>query len=280
MKNQKTKIGLINFTNCLPINYSLERQKPENIEFIYGTPAYLNKLMAKKEIDIAPVSTFEYLKNKYKYTLIKTACISSDGECGSVLLFSGREIKKLEGGKIGIPCDSASSTALLKIIFNEYDMNLKNIIFEEHNYAKNVDQFLDSDFDAVLFIGDNALKNDYNHDKSFFVYDIGTLWKELTGYPAVFGSWAARNDWVKENKDDFEKINNLILKAIETGLGLYLNEILYKASYDLGIKEEIIRSYLTEKIKYNFTIRHEKSLELFEKLYKNLQKTKVPFCKD
>jgi len=274
MKNQKTKIGLIKFTNCLPVNYGLERQKPENTKFIYGTPAYLNKLMAEKKIDIAPISSFEYLKNKDKYTLIKTACISSDEECGSVLLFSRKEIKNPDGGKIGIPCDSASSTAMLKIILNEYDIDLKNIIFETHNYAKSVNQFLDSDFDAVLFIGDNALKNNYNPDKSFSVYDIGTLWKKIAGYPAIFGTWVARNDWVKENKDSFKRINNLIPKAIATGLGMYFNEILYRASCDLGIKEDFIRTYLTEKIKYNFTIQHEKSLELFEKLYKNLQKTK------
>ena len=106
-KNSKIKIGLINFTNCLPVYYTFEKLQPENIEFLYGNPVQLNKLMSEGKIDIAPVSSFEYLKNKHKYTLIEKACISSDGECGSVILFCKKEFHKLNNGKIAIPNDSA-----------------------------------------------------------------------------------------------------------------------------------------------------------------------------
>jgi len=269
--NNKIKVGLINFTNCLPLNYTLERHKPENTQLIYGTPAELNKLMAEEKVDVAPVSSFEYLKNKNKYTLMNTACISSDGECGSVLVFSKTEPGRLNNSKIAVPCDSASSVAMLKIILNEHDIILRDVYFKEHNYSLSPEQYINSGFDAVLFIGDNALKYSYYTDK-LFIYDIGKIWKHLTGYPAVFGTWAARTAWVNKNQDDFENIKKLIPNAIETGLGIYFNEILNISSYNLNMNKEIIRDYLTKKIKYNFTVEHEKSLELFKKLYDLLAK--------
>ena len=110
-----------------------------------------------------------------------------------------------------------------------------------------------------MFIGDNALIRN-NTGKSCFSYDLGELWKNLTGYPAVFGTWV-------KQKDDFEELDNLIPQAIETGLGLYFNEVLDFASINLKLPKEIIEDYLTSKIKYNFTERHKRSLEKFEELY-------------
>lgn len=265
----KIKTGLINFTNCLPLNFSLEILKHEDYELIYGTPAELNKLMSMGEIDVAPISSFEYLRDKTGYILIKTACISSDGECGSVILFSKKNIKELNYCKIGLPCDSATSVAMLKIILDEYGVNPEKIVFVEHKYEQNPDKMLNSGFDAVLFIGDNALKNNLN--SSFFTFDIGKLWKELTGYPAVFGSWVARSDIIEENRDKLEKITNIIPKAIEAGLGIYFNRILEHASLNLNLDKELIKDYLTNKIKYSYTVEHERSLELFDIMYKRLQ---------
>ncbi len=272
----KTKIGLIKFINCLPLNYTLERQRPGNTKLIYGTPVELNSLINRGVIDVAPISSFEYLQNKHKYTLIKKAGISSDGECGSVLLFSKKPFGKLNGAKISVPCDSASSVAMLKIILNEHDINLKDICFKEHNYSQSIGQFLESAFDAVLFIGDNALKNNFTDNKPYLTFDIGTLWKNLTGLPAVFGTWAARTKWTENNRDSYEQVNNLIPKAIETGLGVYFNEILNNAYDRTGIEKTMIRDYLTKKIDYSYTSEHQQSLELFEKLYKKL-KTPVNF---
>ena len=315
---KKIKIGLIEFTNCLPLNYSFERQNLDDIEFVYGTPAKLNKLMDRGEIVAASISSFEYLQNKNKYTLIKSGCISSDGECGSVLLFSNKKFEDLTGCKIGTPCDSVSSVAMLKILLEEYGVNLNipkqkwfsemrsgsedfsfvpnlrkselikgseisenrntnlhptyyKTEFVEHDYGKTPQQFFDSGFNAVLFIGDNALKTNRIFPKPFFVYDLGTLWKEVTGLPAVFGVWAVKRDWAKKNPEKFEQLNNLIAKAIETGLGTYFNKVLNKASCNLGIEKDIIKKYLTSKIKYNFTQQHEKSVEIFNQLYGKLK---------
>lgn len=248
-QKNKIKLGLINFTNCLPLNYTLEQWKLDDIELIYGNPAQINALMAAGKLDVAPVSSVEYLKNQNKYKLIETACISSDGECGSVILFSDKELEQVKN--IALPNDSASSIAMLKIFLKEYD-----IIYKLHDY-KNIPP----DVDAVLYIGDNALIEKNSRKISLnFSYDIGELWKTMTGCPAVFGTWV-------KNQGSPPFPENLLSEAIATGLGLYFNQIINLASVKLGLPEDIIRDYLTLKIQYKFTERHRKSLEKFKESY-------------
>ena len=149
----KIKLGCINFTNCLPLNYTLDKWQLDDLELVYGTPAELNRLMEEGEIDAAPVSSIEYLKNEDKYDLIQTACISSEGECGSVILFSNKRPENIQ--TIALPNDSASSIVMLKIILKNYDIN-----YTTHNYDN-----INLNIDAALFIGDNALIKNYKNNQ-------------------------------------------------------------------------------------------------------------------
>lgn len=234
----------------MPINYTLEKWALDELELIYGTPAELNKLMAEGKIDAAPVSSIEYIRNQDKYDLIETACISSDGECGSVILFSSKELEKIN--KIALPLDSAASIEMLKIILKQND-----IIYSEHNYNN-----IKSDIDASLHIGDNALVMNNTIHNYIYAYDLGKLWKDMTGYPAVFGTWVRK-------KNKYEHLDNIVQEAIETGLSLYLNEIMSNASKNLKLPQKVIEDYLTKKINYNFTERHRQSLEKFKESYRS-----------
>lgn len=297
-------IGLINFTNCLPINYTLEKWALENLILSWGNPAAINQLMKDGQVQIAPISTFEYLQNQDDYVLIKEACITSDAECGSVILFSNCKFEDLGGKSIALPHDSATSINMLKVLLNELLSptplsSLSNIQFMNHKYEKPLSEALGKDFDAALYIGDNALISSkreiviphlmrdlscdesllesqtgkmlkrVQHDKKedpIFQYDLGRMWKDLTGLPPVFGSWVANADWADKHKDDFEQIKFIIDKAVEDGLGVYFNEVVEKAALNLNLNSDFIKDYLTAKIKYNFTSEHEKSLNLFKEL--------------
>lgn len=266
--------GLINFTNCLPINYVLEKWAPEDIIISRGHPALINQLMKDAQIHVAPISAFEYLMNENDYILIKEACITSDAECGSVILFSGCKLEDLKGKRIGVPYDSATSIAMLKVLLNEKGILAPDSCphFVRHKYEKSLSEALDNDFDAVLYIGDAALKARYNYKDRFYQYDLGTLWKETTGLPPVFGTWAARADWASAHKDDFDRVKFLINKAVEAGLGIYFNEVVEKAALELGLPYDFVKDYLSAKIKYNFTPEHEKSLNIFKELYNGLNR--------
>ena len=263
-------IGLINFTNCLPINYTMEKWALDDIILSWGHPVLINQLMKEGQVQVAPISAFEYLMNKDDYILIKEACITSDAECGSVILFSNHKLEDLEGKTIALPHDSATSINMLKIILNEKGIPLENINFIQHQYETPLKEALGKEFDAVLYIGDNALVSRIKHKDKFYQYDLGKLWKDLTGLPPVFGAWVAKADWAATHKDDFDRLKFLINEAVEAGLGIYFNEVTQKAASELDLNADFIKDYLTAKIKYNFTPEHEKSLNLFKELYNKL----------
>lgn len=268
--SNKISLGLINFTNCLPINFALEQLSEGNLLFSRGYPALINQLMEEGQIHVAPISSIEYLQNKDKYVLIRRACITSDAACGSVILFSNHKFENLSGKVIAIPHNSATSIAMLKVLLKEKGINIESINFVIHKYESPIEAALEK-FDAILQIGDVALVSRFKYKDNFYQYDLGKVWKETTGLPPVFGTWAARADWATAHKDDFEQLNLLITKAVEAGLGVYFNEVIEKAAVDLNLPEDYLKDYLTAKIKYNFTHEQEKSLNLFEELYKRLE---------
>ena len=267
---EKISIGLINFTNCLPINYTLEKWALERLILSWGHPVLINQLIKDGQVKVAPISAFEYLMNENDYILIKEACITSDAECGSVILFSNYKLEELKGKKIGIPHNSATSINMLKIILNEKGIPPESIIFSIHKYTSAVPEALGTELDAVLYIGDQALASRIKYQDKIIQYDLGKLWKELTGLPPVFGTWVARADWAATHKDDFDWVKFLINKAVEAGSGIYFNEVIQKAASDLDLHSDFVKDYLTAKIKYILTPEHEKSLNLFKKLYNKL----------
>jgi len=268
--NQKIRLGIINFTNCLPINYCFDKWAIERITLNRGNPVLLNQMIKDGQIDAAPISSFEYLNNQKSYTLIKEAVISSDGECGSVILFSNFPLEELEGKKIALPNNSATSINMLKVLLIKSGLDLNKITFLNHRYHCSLQEFLNSEFDAVLCIGDNALFNRINCSSKILKYDLGCLWKNFTGLPAVFGTWVARTDWATKQADDFIWIKFLIDKAVEAGSTIYLNDVIKLAASDLNLEKIVIEDYLTSKISYKFGNLHEKSLALFEKYIKEL----------
>ncbi|OGI02543.1 MAG: hypothetical protein A2104_09325 [Candidatus Melainabacteria bacterium GWF2_32_7] len=266
----KISLGLINFTNCIPVNYSLYEWSHDKLVLSEGYPTLINQLMRDKQVHVAPISSIEYLNNQDLYTLIDNVCISSDGEVDSVILFSNYDFMDLEEKTIGIPYTSSSSIALLKILLNEYQYDLNRIKFKTHKYETSLEDALKNRFDAVLYIGDPALIANIKYQDQFKKYDLGKLWKDFTGYPMTFGTWVAQSDWASSQEDDYNWICFILDKAVEAGLNMYFNEIINITSTKLNLDKNHIENYLTKKINYNFTQKHKEGLELFKKLYDNL----------
>ena len=274
MFKHKLNLGLIDFINCLPINHCLLKWNIENLSIIKSYPSDINDLMREGRIDIAPVSSIEYLNNLDNYVLIENACISSDGEVCSVVLFSRYNLEELEFKRIGLPYTSNTSIELLKIILNEHGINLKNIEFKAHRYQDTVENMLSEGYDALLFIGDPALVARIQCQNKLKCFDLGQLWKELTGYPMTFGCWIARLEWKSQHEDDFLRFCLLLDKAVDEGMNVYFNEVADEASKRLNLNRSYIEDYLGSKIKYGFGLEHAKGLQLFKNLYDKLKHDK------
>lgn len=274
MSDNKLKVislGTLNFTNCLPINYSFSKWGLEKIMLSYGYPSLINDLIYNKQLHVSPISSIEYVKNSERYELIDSISISSNGKVGSVILFSKYDFNELSGKKIGIPFDSSSSVALLKILLNENNMSLESIIFKTHKYELTLDNFLQEKFDAILYIGDQALIENLKPANKYLKYDLAEEWFTLTNYPMVFASWVALKEWKIANLDDFDWTSFMLNKSVDAGLNMYLNEIVSEASLKLQINENNIKDYFLNKLDYKFEKKHLESLELFKNLYNRLK---------
>ncbi len=273
---QTIRLGQIEFINCLPFNYALGELLKQaksasaplflrlnSFEITSACPAVLNKLLYAGELDMAPISSIEYLRHRDRYHLFSEMAISSRREADSVLFLSKVPIAELKD--VYVTDKSATSVALLKIILQKkYNLSSLNFITVDsnldlqHNVGNFVTSLTNDCKSNILLIGDEAL----TVDKSLYPYvlDLGREWFEYSeGLPMVFGLWAYSKSFELK-----PRLKEVLMKLKEDGLGKYLPKVIALAAKQTGLAESQIRSYF-EHLDYDFSGLHEKSLALFEK---------------
>lgn len=183
------KIGQIEYANCTPLFHVLREQFPcSDYEYVTGVPAELNRMLLAGEIDVCPSSSIEYAYHPECYTILPQLSISSIGAVASVLLFSRVPVERLDGCKIRLSSESATSVNLLKILLSQHFGC--SCFYEVAQPGASVS---DDDSSALLLIGDSALRTSLEKS-DLFVYDLGEMWYKWTGLPFVFALWLCRNE--------------------------------------------------------------------------------------
>ncbi|MDP6869711.1 MAG: menaquinone biosynthesis protein [Candidatus Poseidoniaceae archaeon] len=181
----KKTIGRVAFINCEPLYYGLNSQW----RILSAPPSWLTGHLLRRDCIIAPIPAADYAKYSDELVLVPNLSISSKGEVGSVLLFSKHNLNDVK--TIALPSDSATSVKLLK-----YLLNSRGIRPEYIEMGPDLDAML-AKCDACLLIGDRALNASTNYP-DIVKLDLGSEWKENSGYPMVFGVFAARSDTDKK----------------------------------------------------------------------------------
>jgi chorismate dehydratase len=192
------RIGKIRYLNCLPFYYGLEeklREKGLEFNILEAHPARLNEALYRGEIDMAPVSSLEYLAHQDDYVLVPNLGIGAGTFARSVILFSKVKLQELNGVRIALSEESLSSATLLKILLRRrhgFQNDFVTVaqdppkIFREHK--------------AALLIGDTALF--FESADWFYKYDLAELWREWTGEPFVFALWMVRKKIAAEHSGE------------------------------------------------------------------------------
>jgi len=112
------RIGCVKYLNARP----LIRGCPDGIEFDH--PSLLCERLAKGELDVALVSSFEFLRNPI-YRIVDEVSISSDGPVYSVVVAHRGDISEIKE----IELDPASQTAvnLLRCLLAELNLGVRLI---------------------------------------------------------------------------------------------------------------------------------------------------------
>jgi len=204
---KKVRVGRIRYINVAPVYYGIEQGvQPSNMELVSETPAALNRMMEKGEIDIGPVSSAAYARNYKDWDLLPGLSISSFGKVMSVILASNLPLEELDNRKILLSDESASAVEMLKLV-----LSWKNIspVYKTGSIQEK-DAATYQDHDAVMVIGNSALTGEWNR-RFKYVWDLGSIWHHMTGLPFVFAVWAVRKSFYAKRPEIVAEVADLLI---------------------------------------------------------------------
>lgn len=261
------RIGCVKYLNARP----LIRGWPGDVEFDH--PSALCQRLANRELDVALVSSFEFLRNPI-YQIVDDVSISSDGPVYSVVVSHRGEFSKIEE----IQLDPASKTAanLLRCLLAELGLNARLTHGEPMRVGcesapgrirrgEPAGVSLPATPGAQLLIGDQAIQFRQQYASEFQFWDLGEQWKTLVGLPFVYALWLIRPEVPHAKSiaqrlrmvrdENLANLDNLITKSVA--------EYVDPGSQNIT---EFLSRYYREHLRFSFGERERQGLQGFANL--------------
>ncbi|MDH7479290.1 MAG: menaquinone biosynthesis protein [Syntrophomonadaceae bacterium] len=233
----RPRVGHIQFINCLPLYYGLVKNGVLlDVELTKGTPTELNRHLIEGRLDISPISSIEYARHHRDLILLPDLAVGADGEVRSIILVSRVPLMELGGKTIALTSTSATSQALLQILLRKYGLNCRYFVSPPELGSMLLEA------DAALLIGDPALRTYFRSHPDLYHYDLGRLWKELTGLPMVYAVWAARREFVQDSPDLAREVYNAFHRSMLYSLE-HLREIAENAARWESMDAQTLQEY-------------------------------------
>lgn len=228
------RIGCVKYLNAQPLIFGW----PGLVDFDH--PSALCRKLAAGDLDVAFVSSFEFLANPI-YTIADDVAVGCDGAVESVFLAHRGSL----GEVTEILLDPASRTSvnLLRCLVAESGMNVRFI----------TDPAKDS---ARLLIGDQAIRFREQHASGYEFRDLGAWWKEITGLPFVFALWLIRPE--VENPSEIADQ----LRAKRDGNLRSLDRVIAASDFS----PEFCAHYFRDCLRFSFGDREKQGLLKFREL--------------
>src|SRR5918912_241299 len=175
------RVGAVNYLNTKPLICDLEELAPE-AELVLDVPARLADRLAAGELDVALIPVIEYFRAG-SYTVVPNIAIASRGPVLSVTLFSRVPWPGIR--RVALDEGSRTSAALTQVLLRQRHGVAPELVPLPLDRGAE-----DADADAVLLIGDRAMRAclpGFAH-----AFDLGQEWHDWTGLPFVYAVWAVR----------------------------------------------------------------------------------------
>ena len=236
---QPLRIGCVKYLNARPLILG----GPADV--VLDHPSVLCAQLARGELDVALVSSFEFLRNPI-YRIVDGISISSDGPVYSVVVAHVGEISAAEQ----IELDPAAETSgnLLRCLLSELKLRPRFVATSTSSLAKER---------ARLLIGDQAIRFRQQHGNEFQFWDLGENWQKLVGLPFVYALWLVRPEVADPESvaDRLRALRNKNLADID-------NLIAAETEFDPGFCSR----YYREHLRFSFGEREKKGLRAFNEL--------------
>lgn len=238
-----TRVGRIPYLNCEPFFAYLA-----GFELLSVMPRMLGQAMALGTLDAGPLSLVDFLSLGEGLAPFPLG-IATPGPARSVLLFSNRPLSELGGRVIGVTDETSTSVQLLRLLLAlKYGAVPRAWVGSEERC------------DAVLLIGDRAIRALKSGSRFSHVTDLGSEWVQWTGLPCVFARWAVRSSLPRAEQVSLWRALD---EALDRGLAA-LPEIAGKRP-DTGFTEAEVIAYL-RGFTYRLGAEEEKAIAEFSRL--------------
>jgi chorismate dehydratase len=236
------RIGAVNYLNTKPLIYDLEALAPQ-AELVLDVPSRLADLLGQGQLDVALIPVIEYFRAG-DYTVVPNIAIASKGPVLSVTLFSRVPWTSIR--RVALDEGSRASAALSRILLaRRYGVHPEVVPLGLQCKAE------DADADAVLLIGDRAMRAclpGFAH-----AFDLGQEWFDWTGLPFVYAVWAVRPG------ADLHGVDESLVEAKRRGLG-QCGVIAQREAAPLGLDPGFCRRYLANILHFDLGPREQAGL--------------------
>ena len=205
------RVGHINFLNCLPVYWGLERTGAlAAMDLVADTPDRLSDALVEGRLDMGPISLVEYLRHAEDLLVLPDLAVGSDGPVMSVTLVSAGPLSELDGKLVALGSTSRTSVSLARLLLEErYGLQPAYVTRPPDLRS------MMRDADAAVLIGDVALRATLREAEELGLqaHDLGAQWREWTGLPMVFAVWAARRDWYEKDPEAVLALHRRFLES-------------------------------------------------------------------
>lgn len=237
------RIGVVGFTNTLPLAFELERHVDRAL-ILHATPAQIADDLKAGKLDLGMVPVAALAEN-HGWDVVPGLGIASEGPVRSVLLHSRVPLSRVQT----LVTDPASRTSnTLARLWLKHRHGLSPEVIPGPPEPQNRLEV----GEATVVIGDDALFWRAKVEESI---DLGGAWTEWTGLPFVFAVWAgpgARRPGLAEALDACYRVNARRIPALAE-----------RAAPRDGDQRALITSYLTHSIRYRLGERENEGLRRF-----------------
>ena len=238
---QPLRIGCVKYLNARPLIHGW----PTDV--VLDHPSALCARLSRRELDVALVSSFEFLRNPI-YRMVDGISISSDGPVYSVVVaYSG------DGPLPEIELDPASETS---VVLLRYLVTERGEAFQAVQIAADLLSPLERGR-ARLLIGDHAIRFRRKFGAAYQYWDLGEEWKGVTKLPFVYALWLVRPEVV-----DPKSIADRLRTLRDNNLANIDNLIADEKEFDRSFCDR----YYREHLRFSFGEREKDGLRAFHQL--------------
>ncbi|MFI6344745.1 menaquinone biosynthetic enzyme MqnA/MqnD family protein [Streptomyces sp. NPDC050560] len=239
---ERPRVGHIQFLNCLPLYWGLARTGTLlDMELSKDTPEKLSEQLVRGDLDIAPVTLVEFLKNAGDLVAFPDLAVGCDGPVMSCVIVSQVPLDQLDGARVALGSTSRTSVRLAQLLLAE-----RHGVTPEYFTCPPDLGLMMQEADAAVLIGDAALRANL-HDGprlGLDVHDLGAMWKEWTGLPFVFAVWAARRDYAAREPEMVAEAHRAFLASRDLSL-TEVDKVAEQAARWESFDKDVLARYFT-----------------------------------